>query len=64
MSQGSGLQQQVEGGTQEAMLLNLRVEPVDERAVTETSLGGGKLILLVAGSGDAPLLCGASSCGA
>lgn len=54
----------MEGGPQEAMHVHLRVEPVDERAVTETSLGGGKLILLVAGSGDAPLLCGASSCGA
>ena len=40
--------------------MHLRVEVVDE-AVTK---GKGKLILLVAGSGDATLLCGASACGA
>lgn len=40
--------------------MHLRRVPLDE-SVTETVSGSN---LLVAGSGDATLLCGASSCGA
>lgn len=37
---------------------------VDEGVTKKSSVREGKLILLVAGSGDATLLCGASACGA
>lgn len=43
--------------------MHLRV--VDEGVTKKnSSVREGKLILLVAGSGDATLLCGASACGA
>lgn len=47
------------------MHLRFVEEAVDEYSVTttESAVSGGEL-LVVAGSGDATLLCGASSCGA